>query len=62
MERTYHFTKRRLMLFAEVLDVLDRENVGTTDGDVRANEMVCEGCGETPDLSDALAPGFPLGA
>jgi hypothetical protein len=35
INRTYHFTKRRLTLFAEVLNVLNRENVGRTDGTVR---------------------------
>jgi hypothetical protein len=40
MNRTYHFTKRRLTLFAEVLNVLNRENVGPTDGTVRTNATV----------------------
>lgn len=40
VNRTYHFTKRRLTLFAEVLNVLDRENVGPTDGTVRTNGTV----------------------
>jgi hypothetical protein len=40
VSRTYHFTKRRLTLFAEVLNVLNRGNVGRTDGTVRSNGSV----------------------
>jgi hypothetical protein len=40
VNRTYHFSKRRLTLFAEMLNVLNRENVGRTDGTVRSNATV----------------------
>jgi hypothetical protein len=40
VNRTYDFTRRRLTLFAEVLNVLNRENLGRTDGTVRANGTV----------------------
>jgi hypothetical protein len=41
-DRTFHFTKRRLTLFVEVLNVLNRENLGPSDGFVRTrtNEAV----------------------
>lgn len=34
VNRTYDFTKRRLTLFAEVINVFNRENVGPTNGSV----------------------------
>ena len=38
--RTYNYARRRLTLFAEVVNVLARENVGRTDGGVRSNGQV----------------------
>lgn len=38
--RTYDFRTRRLTLFAEVMNVLNRENVGLTDGTVRSDASV----------------------
>jgi hypothetical protein len=40
VNRTYDFTKRRLTLFAEVINVLNRENVGRTDGAIRRDGSV----------------------
>jgi hypothetical protein len=40
VNRTYHYTKRRLTLFAEVINVLNRENIGRTDGTVRSDGSV----------------------
>ena len=40
MNRTYDFTRSRLTLFAEVINVLNRENVGRTDGAVRRDGSV----------------------
>jgi hypothetical protein len=34
-DRTFHFTRRRLTLYVEVLNVLDRTNLGPADGTVR---------------------------
>ncbi|MGD9902558.1 MAG: carboxypeptidase regulatory-like domain-containing protein [Vicinamibacterales bacterium] len=40
LNRTYNYARRRLTLFAEVLNVLARENLGRTDGGVRSNGQV----------------------
>lgn len=40
LNRTYNYARRRLTLFAEVVNVLARENVGRTDGGVRSNGQV----------------------
>jgi Carboxypeptidase regulatory-like domain len=40
LNRTYNYDRRRLTLFAEVLNALGRENVGRTDGSVRTNGQV----------------------
>lgn len=40
VNRTYQFQRRRLTLFAEVLNVFNRENVGLTDGTVRSDASV----------------------
>jgi hypothetical protein len=40
VNRTYNFTKRRLTLYVEVLNVLDRENLGPTNGAVLRNGTV----------------------
>jgi hypothetical protein len=38
--RTFHWSTRRLTLFAEVLNALGRDNLGRTSGTVRANGVV----------------------
>lgn len=38
--RAYDFTRRRLTLYVEVINVLNRENVGRTDGTIRTNGSV----------------------
>jgi hypothetical protein len=35
LTRTFTFDRRRLTLFVEVMNVLDRQNVGQSDGAVR---------------------------
>lgn len=40
LNRTYNYARRRLTLFAEVVNVLARENLGRTDGGVRGNGQV----------------------
>ncbi len=38
--RTFHWSTRRLTLFAEVLNALDRNNLGRTGGTIRASGLV----------------------
>jgi hypothetical protein len=52
VNRTYNFTRRRLTLFAEVLNVLNRENIGRTDGNVR-------GTGQVSGYVETLFPLLP---
>jgi hypothetical protein len=40
LNRTYHFTRRRLTLYVEVLNVLNHENLGRTNGNVRRDGTV----------------------
>jgi hypothetical protein len=40
VNRTYNFQTRRLTLFAEVINVLNRENLGLTDGTIRSDASV----------------------
>jgi Carboxypeptidase regulatory-like domain len=52
MNRTYNYDRRRLTLFAEVLNALGRENVGRTDGNVRTN-------GQVSGFVETLLPRLP---
>lgn len=50
--RTFNYSKRRLTLFVEVLNVLNRTNLGPTDGDIGRT-------GEAPGWVEELLPVLP---
>lgn len=52
LNRTYHYDRRRLTLFAEVLNALGRENVGRTDGSIRTT-------GQVSGFVETLLPRLP---
>lgn len=52
MNRTFHFTRRRLTLFAEVINVLGRENIGLADGAIR-------GGGNVNGFTEPMLPRLP---
>jgi uncharacterized protein (DUF2062 family) len=39
LSRTYNFTRRRLTLYVEVLNVLNHENLGRTNGSVHRDGL-----------------------
>jgi len=51
--RTFNYTGRRLTLFVEILNVLNRTNVGLADGFIR------RGTGEAAGLTEELFPRLP---
>jgi hypothetical protein len=50
--RTYHWSARRLTLFAEVLNALGRDNLGRTSGTIRST-------GRVSGFTEALFPRLP---
>jgi hypothetical protein len=52
VNRTYNYDRRRLTLFAELLNALGRENVGRTDGNVRST-------GQVSGFVETLLPRLP---
>jgi hypothetical protein len=53
LSRTFNYTKRRLTLYVEVLNVLNRENVGPTNGGVLRD-------GQVVGFVEELFPLLPL--
>lgn len=52
LNRTFHFTRRRLTLFAEVINVLGRDNIGLADGAIR-------GGGNVNGFTEPMLPRLP---